>query len=883
MSTSTVEAASSRTLSLSSHRWLKSFELFAILSHPASYSLSFSPHPPLFSPQSGSLYLYDKRQCRRWRYDHHDWQTPERHVKLKLDGRQCINAIYSRSRQEAGLTRRGYWLLDRSNVVLVHYLNVDAAARQEGVKKETGQCDERKESEDERLQDDGSSGGAASIAPMQLSPYTQPGSLRHSDAAFLPSSFASALPPLRSSNSALPTLPSSASSTGPSLLELSPSWDHQCGGSKVIVCCSQAELFSPQSLCCLFGSHPVPVDVVMPGVYRAAAPSLPAHLLQQQQSTASVAVCLSDGKLRSSALTFQYRKGREHDAAGSAGSERGGSALSLPWLSSPPLSVRRTLSRQQSSGSALTSPLRGGFGVSPPSWSSSGPLQSQRSSQQQQRRVFLSCLLSLLVAIERALLLSSSSSLSLQSTFTLEELQQVVAAHPSDDLLEGLMMFVLQSALPSTAPSSSSTPTAATSSPRLTSTSSPLSASLSASKSLSQSDSGGCQLIHYATALDLVHVVALLLDAGCSLEAADEDGRTPLHWATQYGDEQTVAALLAFGADVDRKDRTGRRAVDIAREMGRGSIVSLFGRVEAVEAVEQEEEEGDDSHRLWQWEDDDEDEVELGQHLHAHDSDGERGAPPFLSQQPLQLHDYAPQSVLPFTAALTPSSLPLSTPSSPSHSAVLNPLSLSSGPPQPVEQAFAGLTLADIGINTEQLHLASLTPNTPHFHAVVAETQRQLRAFLYRRHYAALKLQAAARGMLVRRSLKRLRESTVLIQQWTRRRRKEQRVRGKFEGIVMQLRDKVRRKRELASRGDDEGAGQEAEQATAGDREREAGDDALSGADAAGAGSSALPGDGDVSGVSSPLLDPFDDGHDAPLQPLSPISSTSIEQHLHDL
>jgi hypothetical protein len=55
------------------------------------------------------------------------------------------------------------------------------------------------------------------------------------------------------------------------------------------------------------------------------------------------------------------------------------------------------------------------------------------------------------------------------------------------------------------------------------------------------------------------------------------------------------------------------------------------------------------------------------------------------------------------------------------------------------------------------------------FERHVSAVQRQIRWWLVRRHRAAQKLQAAMRGMLIRRNLKRMRDSATLIQSLVRR------------------------------------------------------------------------------------------------------------------
>ena len=738
-----------------SFRWLKSSEVLSILTSPSSYSLSLSPHPPLCTPTPGSLYLYDKRQCKRWRYDHHTWRTPERHVKLKVGGQQRINALYSHSQEGGRLSRRGYWLLEDPHTVLVHYLTSDPP----DVK---GTADERKEGVE------GEVGAQGQWVAMPFSPPLTPPFLPHSSPPYPPTPLLSSPPfPSFTPLSPLPT---------PTLIECSPSWDHPPGGSRLLLLCTHTDLFHLPSLHCIFHSQPLPLNPLpIPGAFTLTCP------LSLHPCTTSL--YLTDGTLNTPPLPFEYRR-----AGGSSG------AFLLPRTHPSP---QPSLPPSTASTPRVSTPPT----ASPP-------------------RELLSSLLSQFSSIERSLLLTPSSSPStFHSTVTLEDLHHLILTHPSDDLLEGLLHSILSSLTTPFPP-----------------------------KSLTHTDSRGRQLLHLCAALGYIHLLAFLLDASVSIDTPDGGGRTALHYAAQYGDEVTVAAVLSFGADVGVRDEGGRRAVDVAREMGKRRVVEVLEEVEGVEEEERRE-------ASYHWEEEE-------------DTD----SPYPLSDDPFTpcippLTVALPQ-VLPYTSAPTPSSsfpsLPPSPPHPPTH------------PTPSLDLAFSTLTLSDMGINTSALHSSLIHPTSPtQFHSLVRDSQRQLRWYLLRRHHAAMKLQAAARGMLVRRSMKRMRDSAVVIQRVVRRRRERRAgggsadggvgggrgVLGRFQGVVEELQERVRRKREAMEEGglkSERSEGLVEEQGVDGLREE-----------------SAVLGEAGLDGA---VIDPFaTDASHAQMMPLSPVDPSALE------
>uniref|UniRef100_A0A0P6EII8 Calmodulin-binding transcription activator n=1 Tax=Daphnia magna TaxID=35525 RepID=A0A0P6EII8_9CRUS len=111
------------------HRWNTNEEIAAVL-------INFERHPEwLFKevkirPKSGSMLLYSRKKV-RYRRDGYCWKkrkdgktTREDHMKLKVQGTECIYGCYVHSAILPTFHRRCYWLLQNPDIVLVHYLNV---------------------------------------------------------------------------------------------------------------------------------------------------------------------------------------------------------------------------------------------------------------------------------------------------------------------------------------------------------------------------------------------------------------------------------------------------------------------------------------------------------------------------------------------------------------------------------------------------------------------------------------------------------------------------------------------------------------------------------------------------------------------------------------
>lgn len=104
----------------------------------ASYLITFEKHDewlscaPKTRPQNGSIILYNRKKV-KYRKDGYLWKkrkdgktTREDHMKLKVQGMECLYGCYVHSSIVPTFHRRCYWLLQNPDIVLVHYLNVPA-------------------------------------------------------------------------------------------------------------------------------------------------------------------------------------------------------------------------------------------------------------------------------------------------------------------------------------------------------------------------------------------------------------------------------------------------------------------------------------------------------------------------------------------------------------------------------------------------------------------------------------------------------------------------------------------------------------------------------------------------------------------------------------
>ncbi|KAI4382534.1 hypothetical protein MLD38_008487 [Melastoma candidum] len=111
-------------------RWLKPAEIhFILLNHQESQRAKETPQ----LPNSGSLFLYDKKVNRFFRRDGHNWRKKkdqrtvgEAHERLKVGNVEALNCYYAHGEDNPNFQRRSYWILDPAyeHIVLVHYRDI---------------------------------------------------------------------------------------------------------------------------------------------------------------------------------------------------------------------------------------------------------------------------------------------------------------------------------------------------------------------------------------------------------------------------------------------------------------------------------------------------------------------------------------------------------------------------------------------------------------------------------------------------------------------------------------------------------------------------------------------------------------------------------------
>uniref|UniRef100_A0A8C1XIU3 Calmodulin-binding transcription activator 1 n=1 Tax=Cyprinus carpio TaxID=7962 RepID=A0A8C1XIU3_CYPCA len=109
------------------HRWNTNEEI-------AAYLITFEKHEewlttsPKTRPQNGSMILYNRKKV-KYRKDGYCWKkrkdgktTREDHMKLKVQGVECLYGCYVHSSIIPTFHRRCYWLLQMPPFIILHYL-----------------------------------------------------------------------------------------------------------------------------------------------------------------------------------------------------------------------------------------------------------------------------------------------------------------------------------------------------------------------------------------------------------------------------------------------------------------------------------------------------------------------------------------------------------------------------------------------------------------------------------------------------------------------------------------------------------------------------------------------------------------------------------------
>jgi hypothetical protein len=366
------------------------------------------------------------------------------------------------------------------------------------------------------------------------------------------------------------------------------------------------------------------------------------------------------------------------------------------------------------------------------------------------------------------------SSPALTSSFTLHDLKSCILDAPGEDLIESLLLCMLRKMMEIDARGHALVKAESAAAPANTVASTPILLSAAEAR-----DGNGRQLIHFVAGLGYTNLLSLLLShLSADVNSPDASGRTPLHYAALAEDgfdsdlgnspaAMMVSALLSYGADDSVADCRGFTPLALADAANRRSVVQVFLEVQNAEHMGQDHDDND-------------------QRDHRVTDETVRPIPTssdVLNEEDELCEDMADE--MPEDDEEDGDEAMFATTVDTSTTTAASSGSGGVGGFFPLDRAFSSLTLHDMGINAQDFLLPSpdgapstalsasalFSSPTPHFSRVVSAIQRQIRWWLFRRHAAANKLQSVARGMLARRSMKRMREASLTIQSKFRQRR----------------------------------------------------------------------------------------------------------------
>ena len=116
-------------------RWLETIEVYSMLTKihlliQLGYNVQTMHSNGNDYPKSGDLFIFPKELSKQgasiWRNDHLEYNrrknsssVQESQVKLKIAQKEVMVCAYAKG----AISRRGFWLLENPQFVLVHYLN----------------------------------------------------------------------------------------------------------------------------------------------------------------------------------------------------------------------------------------------------------------------------------------------------------------------------------------------------------------------------------------------------------------------------------------------------------------------------------------------------------------------------------------------------------------------------------------------------------------------------------------------------------------------------------------------------------------------------------------------------------------------------------------
>jgi hypothetical protein len=110
------------------NQWFTNDEIFKILTQ----ELGSSNNQIQQLPKNGSVFIFDRKLVKNYKKDGFAWKCRKTATKsvredrmcLKINGQVCIYGCYSHSCLIPSFHRRIYWLLNKPDIVLVHYLQI---------------------------------------------------------------------------------------------------------------------------------------------------------------------------------------------------------------------------------------------------------------------------------------------------------------------------------------------------------------------------------------------------------------------------------------------------------------------------------------------------------------------------------------------------------------------------------------------------------------------------------------------------------------------------------------------------------------------------------------------------------------------------------------
>jgi len=298
-------------------RWLKGYGVLCILQNYQQYGLHLSPAPPI-DPQSGSLYLFNKRLVKfrkdgvNWRKQKDGKTVRESHEKLKVGGIKVLSCCYTRSAENPAFQRRIYWLLDGDpSTVLVHYLYLDKDLSRDSMDESDAPVLQKSSiylvndnnEEDTHFSDSDEDGD------FVLNSGSSPSSFMNSKE---PLDFVNSFITSDTSNESSSILYGASygsqdlSSSSQTCLErlakitdFSPEWDYVDGGSKILI--MGPDFHHGLNYFVMFDQVEVPAELVTDGVLRCRAP---AHF---KPGYVSFAVTRGNFILFSEVVHFEFR------------------------------------------------------------------------------------------------------------------------------------------------------------------------------------------------------------------------------------------------------------------------------------------------------------------------------------------------------------------------------------------------------------------------------------------------------------------------------------------------------------------------------------------------------------------------------------------------